>query len=265
MLLRRLWLIVLITVIAAGLSVTYALTATEWFRADVLLAPAEDQSVPDIGGAFGSIAGQLAGVDTQSGGTAEALAVLGSREFARDFINENNILPIFFDERWDSRNETWLVEAGEDPPDIRDGVKLFRKNILSVKEGDAGMVSVSIEWKDRDLATRWVMDLVARLNRRMRDQALEEASANLDYLQGELANTSLVTIQQSIGRLMESEFQKLMMARGRTEFSFRVIDPAVVPKERSRPRRALIAVLGTMLGGFLGFLVALILGLRSRR
>jgi uncharacterized protein involved in exopolysaccharide biosynthesis len=99
----------------------------------------------------------------------------------------------------------------------------------------------------------------------MRDQALEEASANLDYLQGELANTSLVTIQQSIGRLMESEFQKLMMARGRTEFSFRVIDPAVVPKERSRPRRALIAVLGTMLGGFLGFLVALILGLRSRR
>jgi uncharacterized protein involved in exopolysaccharide biosynthesis len=64
-----------------------------------------------------------------------------------------------------------------------------------------------------------------------------------------------VTLQQSIGRLLESELQKLMLARGNEEFAFRVIDAASPPKERVRPKRALIAVVGTMLGGMLAVLI----------
>ena len=33
---------------------------------------------------------------------------------------------------------------------------------------------------------------------------------------------------------------------------FKTIDPAVVPQEKSEPKRALIAIVATMLGGMLG-------------
>jgi uncharacterized protein involved in exopolysaccharide biosynthesis len=86
------------------------------------------------------------------------------------------------------------------------------------------------------------------MNDRLRERALLEAETNVAYLQGELGATSVVTLQQSIGRLLESELQKLMLARGSEEFAFKVVDPAQVPLEHARPRRTLIAIIGTMLG-----------------
>jgi uncharacterized protein involved in exopolysaccharide biosynthesis len=105
---------------------------------------------------------------------------------------------------------------------------------------------------------------VIRLNERLRERALQEAETNVAFLQTELGQTSVVTLQQSIGRLLESELQKLMLARGNEEFAFRVIDAASPPKERVRPKRALIAVVGTMLGGMLAvFGVFLLHAVRS--
>jgi LPS O-antigen subunit length determinant protein (WzzB/FepE family) len=43
--------------------------------------------------------------------------------------------------------------------------------------------------------------------------------------------------------------QKLLFARGRDEFAFKVIDRAMAPKHRLRPRRTLIVLFCAMLGG----------------
>ena len=48
-----------------------------------------------------------------------------------------------------------------------------------------------------------------------------------------------------------------MLAEVKDEFAFKTIDPAVVPEEKTGPKRALICVLATLLGGMLG--VALVL------
>jgi uncharacterized protein involved in exopolysaccharide biosynthesis len=85
----------------------------------------------------------------------------------------------------------------------------------------------------------------------MRQRALVDAQANVGYLREELATTNVVTLQQSIGRLLETELQKLMLARGNEEFSFKVIDFAQTPKRRSSPRRTLIVALAAVLGGML--------------
>jgi len=66
-------------------------------------------------------------------------------------------------------------------------------------------------------------------------------------------------MQESIGRLLETELQKLMLAKGNREFAFKIVDPAFVPKERLRPKRAMIAIIGTLLGGLIGVFAALIL------
>jgi LPS O-antigen subunit length determinant protein (WzzB/FepE family) len=49
-----------------------------------------------------------------------------------------------------------------------------------------------------------------------------------------------------------------MLAKVRQEYAFKTIDPAVVPEVKSEPKRALICVLGTLLGGMFAVLWVLV-------
>jgi uncharacterized protein involved in exopolysaccharide biosynthesis len=189
-----------ITALFAVGSVTYALLATEIYRSEVLVTPAEDQSMPML-----------------------------------------------------------LVDDPADAPDIRDAIKYFQENVLKVsEERTTGLVTIAVEWTDPDVAATWADVLVRRLNDRLRERALEEAEQNVAYLREEMAKSSLVTMQQSIGQLLQSELQKLMLARGNEEFAFKVVDPAIAPKQRTRPKRSIIAIIGTFLGGLVGAFVVLV-------
>jgi uncharacterized protein involved in exopolysaccharide biosynthesis len=71
----------------------------------------------------------------------------------------------------------------------------------------------------------------------------------------EMAATSLVSLQQSMGSLLEAEMQKLLLARGNEEFAFKVIDRAVAPKKPDSPQRALIILVALLTGCFLSILL----------
>jgi uncharacterized protein involved in exopolysaccharide biosynthesis len=47
-----------------------------------------------------------------------------------------------------------------------------------------------------------------------------------------------------------------MMANVRDEYVFKVIDPAMAPEHRSKPKRKLIVMLGFVLGLMLGIFIA---------
>jgi uncharacterized protein involved in exopolysaccharide biosynthesis len=89
----------------------------------------------------------------------------------------------------------------------------------------------------------------------LRQQAAEEAERNVSYLKKEMAATSIVSLQQSMGSVLESEMQKLMLARGNEEFAFKVIDTAVAPKELDAPKRILIILGALFAGGFSSVLI----------
>ena len=62
----------------------------------------------------------------------------------------------------------------------------------------------------------------------------------------------------------EAEARMVMLANAQQEYVFKTIDPAVAPQEKSEPKRALIAIVATMLGGMLGvFTVFVIAFIRS--
>lgn len=252
------WLIVSITVLSFLLSIPYALSLTERYRVEMLLAPAAERSGPGIGDGLGGLAA-LAGVSVGGGDSAKPLAILTSRAFLRTFIEDNDLLEIIFADMWDAQEERWAVDDPGDYPDMRDAIRRLQ-NAMSVREDSATrLVTLELTWTDPVLAAEWANALVSRLNSHMRRQALEDAELNVAYLQSELTDATLVTLQQSIGRLLESELQKLMLARGSEEFSFTVIDPAEVPKERFSPRRTLIVLVATFLGGVLSLLVVFVL------
>ena len=254
---RAKWQIIGITAIFAALSIPYALVQTEWYRSDVLLAPAEEKSTSGLMQQLGGLV-SLAGVSVGGGGNTQPLAILRSRDFAADFIARNNLLPVLYSDSWDVTTESWIAEDPEERPDMRDAVKYFRERIVTVAEDTAtGLVTLSVVWTDAVIAAEWANLMVRQINEHLRQRELREAEANIAYLEEELGNTNVFTLQQSIGRLLEAELQKLMLARGNEEFAFRVIDRANVPKIRYWPNRKLIVVLATFLGGMLSVLFVL--------
>jgi uncharacterized protein involved in exopolysaccharide biosynthesis len=241
--------------------VAYALTATEWFQAEVWLAPAEEQSTRGIsnqlGGSLGGLVGGLTGITIGGGGNAEPLTVMQSRGFLREFIEKNGLL-----------DDIAAVSAGEGiEVDIRDAVEYFRDAVLSVEENrQTRIVTVTVQWTDPETAAQWANALVKMVNERMRQRALEQADSSVNYLQVELERANLVTLQQSVGRLLEGELQKAMLARVNDEFAFRVLDPAQPPNWRSAPRRTQIVAFSFLTGAFLAsFIVALRWVARDKR
>jgi len=44
------------------------------------------------------------------------------------------------------------------------------------------MLTISVEWRDRDVAAQWANQLVAQLNEEMRQRAIDEATGMILYL-----------------------------------------------------------------------------------
>lgn len=234
--------VITVVTVTSLIGIAYALLATPVYKAEVVMTPAGQRSQAGNLGQLGSLAA-LAGVNIGlGGGGAASLAVLKSREFAEEFIREMKL-------------ERELVEDFDDPSeerDIRDAVTVFLKDVRVISEDKkANTVTLAMFWKDSATASRWANLYVDKLNAKMRDQASAEAERNVKFLRQEISNTDVVSMQQAVGRILETEMQKFMLAKGQAEFAYKIVDRAVPPKLREWPRRTLIVVLSAFLGGIL--------------
>jgi uncharacterized protein involved in exopolysaccharide biosynthesis len=257
------WLILAFIAGFGLLSLAYALLATEWYQAEVVVTPTGSKDRQGLASALGNLSGGLgalagiAGISLGATTTAEPIGVLRSHQFAREFIEDQGLLHVLLDSKWDEKAGRWKERDPRKQPDIRDAVRYFEKRVLKVQEDKkTSLVTVDVEWKHPEAAAAWANMLVDRLNETMRSRALVEAQANVDYLRSQLAQADQVAVEQAISKLLESELQKVMVARGAKQFAFRVVDPAEVPKWRSSPKRTLSVTLGLLAGGLVGVAAA---------
>ena len=68
----------------------------------------------------------------------------------------------------------------------------------------------------------------------------------------------LADMQTIFYQLIEEQTKTIMLAEVSSEYVLKTIDPANSPDEKAKPKRALIVVLGTMLGGILSVLIVLV-------
>lgn len=247
----------------AILATTYALLATEWYTAEVVLTPAGVKSTQGGGltsqlESLGLLAGLVGSLGLSGQRIAEPIGVLKSRDFARQFIDEHDLLHVLLAEKWDAGRGRWKETNPRRQPDIRDAIKYFDEYVLRVDEDKkTGLITIGVRWKDAAVAASWANMIVDRLNDQMRSRALAESDANVAYLQRVLAESDVVEVKQAISRLLEIELQKGMVARGDKQYAFRVVDHADVPKWRSWPKRKIVVALGILAGGLAGFLAVL--------
>ncbi len=261
-LLREKWLVFFFTVLCTAGAVAAALHATPIFRAEVLLEPvsADGKQGGGLLAQYGGLAA-MAGINIGGGGSSKDfhIATLKSRTFVEGFLRDEKLLPVLFYKKWDSESQSWQVENPKQIPTMWKGVEYFKKNILKVSEDKkTGLITLAIELHDRDKTAQWANLLVERINRHLREAAIQDARKSMEYLKTELANTNIVELKQAIANLLEGQIKKIMLTRVRTDFAFKIIDPAVVPPENRyiKPKKRLMVVLGFMLGGFLGVFAA---------
>jgi uncharacterized protein involved in exopolysaccharide biosynthesis len=253
-----------------GASAIAALTMTPVYRATTVLVASSTDGT-GLGGDFGSALSQLGGLASIVGLTSsssgnhleEALAVLRSRRLMSGFIEENGLMPILYPKLWDSETGGW--RSGVKPPTTEKAYRLFSRVVTQIRDREAGLVTLQVDWKDGTMAAAWANALVAAVNEEMRSRAISQTDAMVDYLEAELATTSVVETRQAINSLIEAQIKQRMLANVTREYSFRVLDPAVAPDVDApvRPRKRLMVAVGAGLGGLVGIVIALALAFRT--
>jgi ElaB/YqjD/DUF883 family membrane-anchored ribosome-binding protein len=270
---RMRWMVLGCVVLCTALAAAAAFVMTPKYRVEVVMIPVKaDDTRSALSSAIGQLGGlaSLAGVALGGGGNKdEYISYLNSHDFTARFIEDEKLLPLLFYRKWDAKNGRWNVDEPEDVPTLADGVDLFDKGVRSVQEDRrTGLVTLSILWRDRELAAKWANLMVERVNRDLRARAIADSEASIAYLRSEVANTDVVELRQSLYRLLENQIKTVMFARVRAQYAFKVIDPAYVPDADRfvRPKRLamiLIGALAGLVGGLL--LVALRLRLEQSR
>ena len=272
------WAIIATTFIFALAGAAYSLSQPNIYQANAVLAPAQNESGGRISGQLSGLA-SLAGVSLGGGGgtgkTTLAKEILRSRAFLGDFIDRHDLdAPLLATKAWDMASDRWVIDYGvynpegdtwqEDDegrtlkPTDWDLVNAFRK-LMSVSDNkDTGMVTISIKSLSPVAAKDWVEKLVHDINEHMRLQDVQEAEASIDYLEDKLRQTNIAGMQQMFYQLIEQETRTIMLANAKREYIFETVDPAVVPQEKSEPKRVLITIVAIMGGMVLGMLVVLV-------
>jgi len=273
--------IIAITAVFAVASIIYALSVPNQYKATALLAPAQS-SGGGLSGALGQLGGlaSLAGVSLGGGESSEgqiAQDIMKSWSYIEGFIDDNDLavglaaaqgwskgsneLQIN-DSVYDTQNKQWLVEneAGvTGPPTSWSLFQAFSERLAVSEDKKSGLVSVSIEYYSPLIAKQWVDMYVESINRFMQQRQVDKVTRNIAYLQEQIGKTSIAEMQEVFYSIIEEQTKSKMLAEASPDYAFVAVGPSMVPEQKSQPKRALMCILGTLLGGMLSVLLVLIM------
>ncbi|MDC0172543.1 Wzz/FepE/Etk N-terminal domain-containing protein [Gammaproteobacteria bacterium] len=273
--------IIAITAVFAVVSVVYALSVPNQYKATALLAPAQS-SGGGLSGALGQLGGlaSLAGVSIGGGESSEAQIaqeIMKSWNFIEGFIADNDLAVEVYaaggwskgsnelqinQDAYDAENNQWLIEDDSGvvgPPSSWQLFKAFSGRVAVSEDKKSGLVSVSIEYYSPQIAKQWLDLYISAINEHMQARQVEKVSNNISYLQAQIEKTSIAEMREVFYTIIEEQTKNKMVAEASPEYAFVAVSPSMVPEEKSQPKRALICILGTLLGGMLSVLLVLIM------
>ena len=271
--------IILITAIFAVGSVITALSVPNQYTATALLAPAQSDET-GLSSALGQLSGLASfgglNLGSQKAGESQiAQEIMKSWSFIETFISDNDLsIEVYAAEGWskssnelridqdvyDSESREWLTEDSNGNIAPPSSWRLFKKfsGMLSVSEDKkSGLVSVSIEYYSPQMAKEWLDMYVASINEHMQSRQVIKVSNNIDYLEAQIDKTSIAEMREVFYTIIEEQTKNKMVAEASPDYAFVTVSPSMVPEKKSQPNRALICILGTLLGGMLSVLMVL--------
>jgi uncharacterized protein involved in exopolysaccharide biosynthesis len=279
------WVIIAVTTVFAIGSVVYALSLPNEYKSTAILAPASQGSsaggLAKLAGQFGGLA-SLAGINLGGAGGEDkvsiAMEIIKTWGFLEDFIDKNNIAPqVFAAKGWrresnsiiydkdiyDPVNNKWLNKLDENEgksakPSGWELYEEFKDRVSITQDKKSGLVKLSVEYYSPLLAKEWTDKLVYSINAHIQNQDRKEALKNIEYLNKKIQETNIAGMQSVFYQLIEEQTKTLMLAEVSDEYVFKVLSYSKVAEVKSKPKRALIIVLGVILSGMLAVFIVLI-------
>ena len=274
------FLIVSITALAAIISVYYALSIPNVYRSQALIIPVEKNgSMSSSLGGLSSLAG-IAGISLPGSGSSskdEALAILNTYQFLEKFIIKHDLLvPLMASTGWDKDrnillinskvydedNKKWVVkkQTSNGKPSLQEAVRVFKTKVAAKLDKKNGYVTIHVDSYSPYVAKKWVDWLIEDINEHMRMDEVSRSMKSLEYLNDQVSKTNFTEIKNVLSELIKSETQTIMLSKSSPEYMFKTIDRAIVPEFKLSPKRSIICIVGTLLGGFLALILALFRG-----
>lgn len=276
-------LIVSVTAVFALASVIFAISLPNKYEANVLIAPAQESGSGLSGvlgnlGSLGSLA-SFAGVDIGGGGGGEAQIaqeIIVSWVFVEKFIEENDLaVEVFAADGWDIEknqlsidNDLYDIEENRwvrNPPAGKtvnptswELYEEFLEMVSISTDKKTGLISLSVEYFSPYIAKQWVDQLIVAINQHMQQRKLQMVNTNIEYLEAQILKTPIAEMKEVFYLIIEEQIKNKMLAEASPEYVFVTISAAMVPEVKSQPKRALICILGVLLGGMLSVAFVLI-------
>tara|TARA_B100000989_G_C19507144_1_gene457019 strand:+ start:271 stop:1215 length:945 start_codon:yes stop_codon:yes gene_type:complete len=274
------WIIVSFTTFMSTIAVIYSLLLPNIYESRALLVPANSSS--SISGAlqnYSSLAG-LAGINLPSSdvdNSIKALKKIGSLSFFEDNIMPNIYLPdLMAVKTWDYKTNTLVfnesifkvnsnkwVRAYSYPqkqiPSAQESFDIFKSEHLILNEDKkSGFITLLIKHQSPYVAKQWVELIVNEVNNYFRQKDKSESEKAVIYLNQQISMTGLSEIKEVLAQLLQEETKKLMLIEANQFYVFDYIDPPATMEKKSGPQRALICILGALLGVMLSVLLVLV-------
>ena len=170
---------------------------------------------------------------------------------------------LVYDENiYDVKTNSWLRDytyPQQQIPSAQESYEIFIEEHLNlIEDKKSGFITLTIKHKSPFVAKQWVELIVNQINGfyRLKDKLESEKAVN--YLNQQISLTSLSEIKEALAQLLQEQIKKLTLIEANEFYVFDYIDPPAVKEKKSEPRRALICIIGTILGGMLSILLVLI-------
>ena len=222
----------------------------------------------------------MAGVSIGGGESSEsqiAQEIMKSWSFVEGFIADNNLaVEVYAAEGWskgsnelqinqdvyDSEGSEWLTENDSGvvgPPSSWKLFKAFSGRVAVSEDKKSSLVSVSIEHYSPQIAKQWLDLYISAINKHMQARQVEKVSNNISYLEAQIEKTAIADMREVFYTIIEEQTKNKMVAEASPDYAFVAVSPSMVPEEKSQPKRALMCILGTLLGGMLSVLLVLVM------
>ena len=93
----------------------------------------------------------------------------------------------------------------------------------------------------------------------MQARKIQMVSKNIEYLDEQVVGNSNSEMKEVFFAIISEQVKEKMMAEATPDYAFVTVSPSMVPEKKSQPNRALICILGTIVGGIFSIFLVLIL------
>ena len=275
----KIFLIGAITSIFSLISIIFALMLPNIYQSKATMMAVEQNSgMSGMVGRYGGMA-SLAGISLESKSGSkdqEAIARIKSFEFfSNNFLPNIKLENLMAVKKWtqasntltydtsdfNSESRQWVRKAKPPRSKIPTSQEAFEEfiEIMSVsKDKKTLLVTLSVKHKSPFIAQQWVEIMIEQIDQVMRDQDRRTATKSIEYLNSIAPTVNYEDIKKALSALQQEQMKRLMMVEANDNYIFKVLDPPIAPELKSQPKRALIVILGTILGMVLSALGVLV-------